>query len=60
MDASNGGVDTIIQLGAGTAFSSLDSSQMIGSIETMKSMYSSLRMTGQTTEPLWNLTTPLC
>ena len=30
MDASNGGQDTIIQLGAGTAFSSLDGSQMMG------------------------------
>ena len=30
MDASNGGVDTIIQLGAGSAFSSLDGSQMMG------------------------------
>ena len=30
MDASNGGQDTIIQLGGGTAFSSLDGSQMMG------------------------------
>ena len=30
LDASNGGQDTIIQLGAGTAFSSLDGSQMMG------------------------------
>ena len=30
MDASNGGQDTIIQLGAGSAFSSLDGSQMMG------------------------------
>ena len=30
MDASNGGQDTIIQVGAGSAFSSLDGSQMMG------------------------------
>ena len=30
LDASNGGQDTIIQLGAGSAFSSLDGSQMMG------------------------------
>ena len=30
LDASNGGQDTIIQLGAGTAFSSLDGSQLMG------------------------------
>ena len=30
IDASNGGQDTIIQLGAGSAFSSLDGSQMMG------------------------------
>ena len=29
-DASNGGQDTIIQVGAGSAFSSLDGSQMMG------------------------------
>ena len=30
LDASNGGQDTIIQVGAGSAFSSLDGSQMMG------------------------------
>ena len=30
MDASNGGQDTIIQVGSGSAFSSLDGSQMMG------------------------------
>ena len=55
MDNSNGGVDTIIQLGAGTAFSSLDGSQMMGFDKTMKFMYSLLRMMELIMEPSLNL-----